>query len=92
MSDTLRLTIPDESMLTQIVGYSVRPSERRKGYATCMLRMVLQEARRIGLPRVLITCDEDNLPSRRTIERNGGKFERMTQDGGAALRRYWMDL
>lgn len=74
------------------IGYSVRPSERRKGYAACMLHMVLEEARRLGLRRVLVTCDADNEASRRTIERNGGVFERMAQDGEAAVRRYWIDL
>lgn len=74
------------------IGYSVRPSQRRKGYATAMLHMVLSEARRIGLARVLVTCDDDNEASRRVIERNGGLFERTAQDDGAVVRRYWIDL
>lgn len=74
------------------IGYSVRPSERRKGYATRMLGMVLVEARSIGLTRVLVTCDEGNEASRRTIERNGGAFERTAKDDDAIVRRYWIDL
>ena len=74
------------------IGYSVRPSERCKGYATRMLALVLEEARAIGMQRVLITCDADNEASRRVIERNGGMFERMTQDDGVAIRRYWIQL
>lgn len=74
------------------IGYSIRPSERRRGYATRMLALVLDEARAIGMQRVLVTCDADNEASRRVIERNGGVFERMTQDDGAAIRRYWIQL
>ena len=74
------------------IGYSVRPSERRKGYATRMLSMVLEETRAMGLTWVLVTCDADNEASWRTIERNGGVFERMTQDESVAIRRYWIEL
>jgi predicted acetyltransferase len=54
------------------IGYVVRLSERRKGYASEMLRQALatELARRVG--EILITCDEDNLPSIRVIARNGG--------------------
>ena len=74
------------------IGYSVRPDERRKGYATQMLRLVLDEARRRGIPRVLVTCDEDNEASARTIERCGGVFERHADLDGEVLRRYWIEL
>ena len=60
------------------IGYSVRPDERRKGYAKWMLAQVLPQARSRGLDRVLITCDAVNEGSRRAIEANGGAFERMT--------------
>lgn len=58
------------------IGYSVCPSERRKGYATNMLKLVLEEARRLGLEKVLLTCDADNIASRKTIVKNGGVLER----------------
>lgn len=76
------------------IGYSVRPDERRKGYAKWMLAHVLPEARKIGLTRVLVTCDADNEGSRRTIEANGGVFERETflPDEGLTLRRYWIEI
>lgn len=74
------------------IGYSVRPDERRKGYAKWMLAHVLPEARKIGLDRVLVTCDDDNEGSSRTIEANGGVFERKTELEGDILRRYWIDL
>lgn len=74
------------------IGYSVRPDERRKGYAKWMLAHVLPEARKLGLSRVLVTCDDDNEGSVRTIEANGGVFERTARLEDELLRRYWIDL
>ncbi|WP_127498104.1 GNAT family N-acetyltransferase [Actinoplanes solisilvae] len=54
------------------IGYDVRPGARRKGHATAMLAAARPLAAKLGLSEVLITCDYDNEPSRRTIERNGG--------------------
>ena len=54
------------------VGYAVIPGKRNRGYATEALRLVLPEARKLGLRRVLVTCDPENVASRRVIERNGG--------------------
>lgn len=68
------------------VGYDVRPSVRRRGHATAMLAAVLPEAARRGTARVLVTCDHDNVASRRTIERNGGVLE----DRRGAKLRYWV--
>jgi len=69
------------------IGYSVRPSRRREGHAGRALALALREARELGLERVLVTCDEDNEPSRRTIEGNGGVLE----DIRGGKRRYWID-
>lgn len=76
------------------IGYSVHPDERRKGYATRMLALALSEARKRGLRRVLITCDEDNVASARTIQANGGVFERNTclEEEKQTVSRYWIDL
>lgn len=74
------------------IGYSVRPDERRKGYAKRMLELALEEARGRGISRVLITCDDDNVASARTIEANGGVFERTANLDGEVLRRYWIDI
>jgi predicted acetyltransferase len=54
------------------IGYDVRPGARRQGHATAMLAAARPIAAALGLSQVLITCDDDNEPSRRTIERNGG--------------------
>jgi predicted acetyltransferase len=74
------------------IGYDIRPSKRRRGYGTEILRLALPEARRLGLARVLVTCDEDNEGSRRIIERNGGVLEDIVAVGGRSKRkrRYWI--
>ena len=76
------------------IGYSVRPSERRKGYAKWMLRQSLDFCRSIGLSRVLISCEVNNEASRRTILANGGVYERTVYEPGEniELQRYWIDL
>lgn len=76
------------------IGYSVRPSERRKGYAKRMLAMALPEARALGLARVMISCADDNEASRRTILANGGVYESSVwePDEHETLERYWIRL
>ena len=76
------------------IGYAVRPSDRRKGYGTEMLRLVLDRARRRGLRRVLVTCDSTNVASARVIESNGGRLESesFSERAGRITRRYWIDL
>jgi len=76
------------------IGYDIRPSERRKGYGTRMLAMALVEARRIGLDRVMVTCDRGNVASARVILANGGVFESEGPDPetGEMVHRYWIEL
>jgi predicted acetyltransferase len=76
------------------IGYVVLPEHRRKGYATEMLFLSLPLARNLGLPRVLLTCDENNEASRRTIEKCGGVFENRFEspDLPEAKLRYWITL
>ncbi|MFE7316829.1 GNAT family N-acetyltransferase [Streptomyces sp. NPDC057555] len=69
------------------IGYAVRPTARRQGHATAMLRAVLPHAHhRLGLDPVLVTCDDTNAGSRRVIESCGGVFE----DRRAEKLRYWI--
>lgn len=57
------------------IGYDVRRSARLRGHATAMLRAALPVAAGLGLTSVLVTCDHDNVGSRRVIEAAGGEFE-----------------
>ncbi|MGG5260209.1 GNAT family N-acetyltransferase [Phycicoccus avicenniae] len=68
------------------IGYSVRPSARRRGVATAALRLGLSEAAALGIDPVLLTCDVDNEGSRRVIEACGGVLE----DVRHLKRRYWL--
>ena len=76
------------------IGYSVRPSERRRGYAKEMLRQALPFCRELGLERVLITCIDGNLGSERTILANGGVYESTVREPneGVDLKRFWITL
>jgi predicted acetyltransferase len=76
------------------IGYEIRPSKRRQGYGTILLRMGLELARKRGLQRVLLTCDETNLGSRKVIENNGGQLENSVEvEGQTVLKmRYWINL
>ena len=76
------------------IGYDVRPSERRRGYGTQILRMTLDKARDLGLKQVLVTADSPNVASWRIIEKNGGVLhgEELSQHTGQLLRKYWIEL
>jgi len=76
------------------IGYAVIHSERRKGYATDMLKQSLVLCRELGIHRVLISCDTDNLASRRVIEKQGGVLERITElpELEVQKRVYWINV
>lgn len=70
------------------VGYSIRPARRREGHAARALALAVRRAAELGIARVLVTCDDGNDASRRTIERNGGVLE----DVRGIKRRYWIEV
>ncbi|TFG82459.1 MAG: GNAT family N-acetyltransferase [Erysipelotrichales bacterium] len=74
------------------IGYSVRKSERQKGYAKEMLGLALNKCRSWGMDRVLITCDKVNPASSKTILAHGGVLENEVPHDGVILQRYWIEL
>ena len=75
------------------IGDGVRPSERRKGYATAMIGLALDECRRLGISRVLMTCNSDNIGSVKSITKNGGILENeIIDEDGEPMQRYWIEL
>lgn len=75
------------------IGDGVRPSERRKGFATKMVGLALDECRKLGITRVLMCCDKDNIGSAHSIIRNGGKLENeVVEEDGTICQRYWIEL
>ena len=76
------------------IGYDVRPSERRKGYGTLVLKLTLEKAVDLGLDKVHLTCDTENSASAKIIEKNGGKFagEAISKKSGKQISRYWIEI
>jgi predicted acetyltransferase len=75
------------------IGYGIRPSERRQGYATLMLKLALEYCKTIGLKKVLLTCNKSNIASAKTIMKCSGAFENEEkQSDGELLQRYWIEL
>ena len=72
------------------IGYGVRPSYRRQGFATEILRQSLTYIHGLGVTEVLVTCDEDNLGSIKVIESQGGVLENKVEFEGILKRRYWI--
>lgn len=74
------------------IGDGVRPSERRKGIATRMIGLALEECKKLGIYRVLMVCDKDNIGSAKSIINNGGILEDEPIVDGVVQQRYWIDL
>ena len=81
--------------LTQVggnIGYSVRKTERNKGYAKQMLKLALEKCKELKMKKVLITCDEDNIASEKVILSANAKFEDIRCIDGENKKRFWIDL
>ena len=74
------------------IGDGVRPSERRKGIATKMIALALNECRKLGIEKVLMVCDKDNIGSAKSIQNNGGVLENEVVVDGVTEQRYWITL
>ncbi len=74
------------------IGYSVKKSHRRKGYATQMLRLGLEKCRTLGIRDVLITCVKENIASAKTIMANGGVLENEVQEQTRITQRYYIHI
>ena len=74
------------------IGDGIRPSERRKGYATEMIRLAFLECKKLGINRVLMVCDKDNIGSAKSIINNGGVLENeFVDEKGNTNQRYWIE-
>ena len=74
------------------IGDGVRPSERRKGVATKMISLALQECKKLGIYKVLLVCDKKNIGSAKSIINNGGVLENEILVNDVIEQRYWIEL
>ena len=73
------------------IGDGVRPSERRKGIATQMIALALDECKKLGIDKVLMVCDKNNIGSAKSIINNGGLLENEIEVDGIVKQRYWIN-
>lgn len=75
------------------IGYGIRPSERRKGYATKLLSLSLEKAKQLGIEKVLVVCDETNVGSMKVITNNGGIPDSdFIEEDGNIIKRFWIEV
>ena len=74
------------------IGDGVVPSERRKGIATAMIGLALAECKKLGIEKVLMVCNKDNIGSAKSIINNGGVLENEVVVDGITEQRYWIDI
>ena len=74
------------------IGDGVVPSERRKGIATKMIGLALEECKKLGIEKVLMVCDKENIGSAKSIQNNGGILENEIEVEGVVEQRYWINL
>lgn len=75
------------------IGDGIRPSERNKGYGTYIVKLALEECKKLGIDKVLMVCDKSNIASKKTIINNGGILENeFLDEEGEIQQRYWIEL
>ena len=74
------------------IGIGIKPNERNKGYGTKALKLALDKCQELGINDILITCDEDNIPSKKMIISNGGQLENEVYMDDKLIQRYWINL
>lgn len=74
------------------IGYGIRPTKRKLGYGKKILVLALRKARTLGIKKVLITCDDDNVGSWKIIEANRGLLQNTIKHKGKRKRRYWIQI
>lgn len=77
-----------------LIGYTIRPSKRKQGYGKKILALALPKAKKLGLTKILVTCDENNLASKKIIEANDGIYETTNPQGRGKPKKllYWIKL
>ncbi|SHM47857.1 GNAT family N-acetyltransferase [Gracilibacillus kekensis] len=74
------------------IGYGIRPSQRQKGYATQLLRLSIEEASKLGIKKILVTCDKNNIASWKTILKNNGvEYKDFIEENGNVVKRFWIE-
>ena len=74
------------------IGDGVRPSERKKGYATKIIGLALKECQKLNIDKVLLVCDKDNIGSAKSIKNNGAILENEIVKDGKTVQRYWIEI
>ena len=92
--ETLAGYIGSQSVMgeSDMMNVAVHPDHRRKGYATRMLQLDLENARNLGISRVMVTCSEGNTASEKTILKNGGVYENSVPVEDHMVKRFWIEL
>ena len=74
------------------IGDGIRPSERRKGYATEMIGLALEKCKEMNIDKVMMSCRKNNIGSKKSIMNNGGVYDIDLKEDEEILERYWIDL
>jgi predicted acetyltransferase len=93
-SEIRRELNPELEIIGGHLGADIRRSERRKGFGILILKLTLEKAKELGLEKILVTCDKNNIASAKTTEKCGGIFEKeiMHNETGSTILHYWIEL